>query len=98
MRTDARVLEPQMAGGGRAWFVRTRHRWACGLKPVTREAHWLGGAYAAAIAGIAWPIAERDWEAGWLLGGGASVVFATFFYILIALRMSAPTPTGPRRR
>jgi hypothetical protein len=85
----------QMPGGGKAWFVRTRGRW-CGLRAVSREAHWLSGAFAGWVGAIGWFVSDGDF--GWL--GVAAAMMLTFlgafFYILIALRMSAPAPKPSR--
>ena len=80
----------QLPGGGRAWFVRYRKRWGCGMKPASMEGRLLTAAYAAWISGLTWYFANRDVDAVLIALWITITVVSTFFYIVTALRMSAP--------
>ena len=93
------MISAQLPNGSRAWFVRTKRRSHCGLKPASMEGRLLTGFYAAFVSGAAWFFAERDFDTPAMVAGIALILAATFLYILTALRMSSPAPEiGKRRR
>ena len=80
----------------RPWFVRTRGRHGCHIKPAALQGHLLTGAYGLWIAGIAWLLADRDPGAAEIVSAAAIVVASTILYIVAVLRMSAPAPAKAR--
>ena len=70
--------------------MQTRGRW-CGLKAVSREAHYLGAAFAACVGGASWYVAVRDLSWVGISAAIAATLVGAFFYTLTALRMSAET-------
>ena len=93
------MISARLPNGSRAWFVRTKGRSHCGLKPASMEGRLLTGVYAASVSGVAWFFAARDFETPAMIAGTTLILAATFLYILTALRMSAPAPgIGKGRR
>ncbi|MGL4313666.1 MAG: hypothetical protein ACRCSO_06710 [Sphingomonas sp.] len=73
-----------------AWFIRRRCRWGCELRPARWQAHAMMAAY---VALVPWIAASRtfDWPVQVVL-----ILLATFTYLVLAWRMSAPAMGGGR--
>ncbi len=85
-----------LPGGGKPWFVRVKKRFGCGLKPVSVEGRALTGAYSVWVGAVTWFLVADDPTAPRLVAWLAILAASTFFFILTALRMSAPA-AGPAR-
>jgi hypothetical protein len=93
------MIDAKLPNGGSAWFVRTKGRSHCGLKPASMEGRLLTGVYAAFVSAAVWFFAARDFETPAMIAGTTLILAATFLYILTALRMSASAPEiGKGRR
>ena len=89
------MTEVRLPEGGKAWFVRSRRRGRCHMKPVSLEGHLLTTGFVAWVGGVAWWLTDRD-ELGFA-GLAVAVVLilaSTLLYIVTALRMSAPGGKG----
>ena len=85
-----------MPGGDKAWFVRRKHGWGCDLRPVSRAGHFLTALFTGWIGLITWLAIDREPLMPWLLVWSALLLVGAVFYIVIALRMSAPAPEARR--
>ncbi len=82
--------------GGKAWFVRSRNGWRCGLAPASVEGHLLTGIYAVVVSGSAWFFASGDLDALRVAAMVVLMLSATVLFILTAWRMSAPASAATK--
>ena len=92
-QTRRASARPGSAGPShRPWFLRTRGRRRCHVRPVTLEGHLLTAGFAAWVSAIAWWMASREPGTAEIVSAIAIVVASTTLYIVTVLRMSAPAP------
>jgi len=92
MKTGQKASGRSTDQGRHPWFVRTRGRHGCNIKPAAFQGHLLTGAYGLWIAGIAWFLADRDPNTAEIVSAAAIIVASTVLYIVTVMRMSAPAP------
>lgn len=79
----------RLPDGGKAWFVRHRKSWGCGMRPVSTEGRLLTGAYAGWIGVLSWFFADHDLDTLMVALWITLILTSTFLYLVTALRMSA---------